>query len=78
MFSQTGEGWENNKLVEICLCLNGYAFKKQRKNKCFELFHGILRMRKFIQTKESERHITVKPVFYPEHFPKGSLFRFFT
>ena len=63
IFSQKGEGWVEKKLGDICIVLNGYAFKS--KDAINSSKTQLLRMGNLYQ---NQLDLTRKPVYYPDRF----------
>ncbi|WP_440122254.1 restriction endonuclease subunit S [Tenacibaculum sp. Ill] len=63
IFSQTGDGWEEKTLGEVCSVLNGFAFKS--KDTISNSNTQLLRMGNLYQ---NILDLNRKPVFYPDGF----------
>ncbi len=63
IFSQSGEGWEETTLGEMCSVLNGYAFKS--KETIDSSNTQLLRMGNLYQ---NELDLERRPVFYPDSY----------
>lgn len=63
IFSQTGDGWKEKTLGEICHVLNGYAFKSKD-----TVEHSNTQLLRMGNLYKNVLDLSRKPVFYPDSF----------